>query len=337
MGGNIFKIKAILISLFLIIPGIKYSYCEELKTIAVLDLKAQNVLPSDSAIVSDFLRTSLVQGGYFRVIDRTNMERILSEHSFQMTGCTDQSCAIEIGKLLNAEYMAIGSYSKIEGTLFITVNVVSVETAQIVMSERKQFKKIGNVEKIVNGFANKIAKDIYKEKIYEFTKLLEFKNSIRANFGYLAFSGKAKDIETGSYAYNLSYRRPGILLFEYPQLYTEVEAGYFLLEKSRVDSKIDFYTATLNLQYYPDISFPVDLYIKLGGGSSYGRSSIKYDALQPKKTETSIDPLVVGGIGFDTSRHYRIGFQFEVLYNYIFMKSSAVNGIKFNAGLSYNW
>ena len=303
----------------------------------MLDFKAQNVLESDSAIVSDFMRTSLVQGGYFRVIDRTNMERILAEHSFQMTGCTDQSCAIEIGKILNAEYMAIGSYSKIENTRFITVNVVSVETAQIVMSERRQFKNVDDIEKIVDGLADRIAQHIYGEKIYEFTKLLEFKNSIRGSYGYFLFSGKAKDIEAGSYAYNLSYRRPGILMFECPRFYSELEAGYFLLEKFRVDSKIDFYTAALNLQYYPDISFPVDLYLKLGGGSSYGISSIKGDVSAPKKTETSVDPIAAGGVGFDTSRHYRLGFQVEVLYNYYFLESSALSGIKFNAGLSYNW
>ena len=308
----------------------------------MLDFRAQNVSGSDSAIVSDFLRTSLVQGGYFRVIDRTNMERILSEHSFQMTGCTDQSCAIEIGKLLNAEYMAIGSYSKIEGTLFITVNVVSVETAQIVMSERKQFKKITNIEKIVNGFANKIAKDIYKEKIYDFTKLLEFKNSIRGNFGYFLFSGDVKDINSGTLNYNLSYRKTGFLFFDFPQFYTEIETSYFLLERTKnkiagMEHSIDFYTATLNAQYYPNISFPIDLYAKAGCGLSYSRSTTKSTVLNSTLNETSFDPIVIGGIGFDTSRHYRFGIQIDILYNHIFMKSSDLSGFKFNGGLSYNW
>ncbi len=102
--------------------------------IAVADFTGKNVSQADASIVADFMRTELVNTGLFNVMDRNNMEIVLAEQKFQTSGCTEQQCAVEMGKLLNVKKMIVGSLSKLLEVYYITVNVVDVETGKITAS-----------------------------------------------------------------------------------------------------------------------------------------------------------------------------------------------------------
>ncbi|MCM2266733.1 MAG: UPF0164 family protein [Elusimicrobiales bacterium] len=101
---------------------------------AVAEFTGQNVSQADAAIVANFLRTELVSVGLFNVMDRANMDTVLAEQKFQNSGCTEQECAAEMGKLLNVKLMLVGSLSKLEGTYYVSVNVLDVETGKIIAS-----------------------------------------------------------------------------------------------------------------------------------------------------------------------------------------------------------
>ena len=98
------------------------------------DFTGKNVSQADASIVGDFLRTELVNTRLFLVMDRNNMDSVLAEQKFQNSGCTEQQCAVEMGKLLNVKQMLVGSLSKLLDTYYITVNVVDVGTGEIISS-----------------------------------------------------------------------------------------------------------------------------------------------------------------------------------------------------------
>ncbi|MBU2574722.1 MAG: CsgG/HfaB family protein [Elusimicrobia bacterium] len=102
--------------------------------IAVAEFTGKNVSQADASIVADFLRTELVNTGSFNVMDRNNMDSVLAEQKFQSSGCTEQQCAVEMGKLLNVKQMFVGALSKLLDTYYITANVVDVETGKITAS-----------------------------------------------------------------------------------------------------------------------------------------------------------------------------------------------------------
>jgi len=102
--------------------------------LAVAEFIGKNVSQADASIVADFLRTELVNTGMFNVMDRTNMDTVLAEQKFQNSGCTEQECAVEMGKLLNVGQMIVGSLSKLVDSYYITVNLIDVETGKIVAS-----------------------------------------------------------------------------------------------------------------------------------------------------------------------------------------------------------
>jgi len=103
--------------------------------IAVQELAPQGVSASDAAVISDILRSELVRTGAFKVLERTNMEKLLAEHSFQQTGCTTEECAIKLGKMLNVQRMIVGSAGKLLSAYIVSVRVVNVQTGEIMYSD----------------------------------------------------------------------------------------------------------------------------------------------------------------------------------------------------------
>ncbi|MEW6040236.1 MAG: hypothetical protein AB1633_01815, partial [Elusimicrobiota bacterium] len=55
-----------------------------------------------------------------------------------ISGCTNQDCAVKMGKLLNVRKIVIGNLSNFAGIFYITCSVVDVETGKITNSERIQ-------------------------------------------------------------------------------------------------------------------------------------------------------------------------------------------------------
>jgi curli biogenesis system outer membrane secretion channel CsgG len=77
--------------------AILYSYhsiASERIPIAVLELNAEGISPSESRIISDRLRIDLFRTGKFTVLEREKMNEILQEQGFQHTGCTTNDCAV---------------------------------------------------------------------------------------------------------------------------------------------------------------------------------------------------------------------------------------------------
>ena len=124
--------------------------------VAVAEFTGKNVSQADASIIADFLRTELVNTNKCAVVEKANMDKILAESSFQRAGCTTSECAIQIGKILNVKYMIVGSLSRLQGTYFITVSVVDVETGQIIDSYREPTDAAIELSTVCRKIAKKI-------------------------------------------------------------------------------------------------------------------------------------------------------------------------------------
>lgn len=65
-----------------------------------------------AAAIQDVLVTELVKGGKFSVIERERISAILQEKGLVLSGDISPSTAMQIGKLLGAEYMVAGSVTE---------------------------------------------------------------------------------------------------------------------------------------------------------------------------------------------------------------------------------
>jgi curli biogenesis system outer membrane secretion channel CsgG len=110
------------------------SYAQSTTRIAVIDLtvKTGNIAEGEASVVTTELRNKLHDTGFFTVIERSQMAVILEEQGLQQTECFDQSCAVELGMLLGAEAVVIGSISKLDDLFLLQIRLVDVSTGAVV-------------------------------------------------------------------------------------------------------------------------------------------------------------------------------------------------------------
>ena len=107
------------------------SEVSSLPTIAILDFEGIGVSAEEARVLTNRLGTHMVQLGRYQVIERGQMEQILTEQDFQMTGCTSNECAVEIGQLIGARQMLAGSFGRL-GTIYtIDMRIIDVVTGRI--------------------------------------------------------------------------------------------------------------------------------------------------------------------------------------------------------------
>lgn len=85
--------------------------------VAVLDLDAGGGVSEETArAVTESIRSEFVNSGMYRVLDRANMDKIVKEQGVHVGfSCNDRECAIEIGKILGANKIVVGSLRKMGG------------------------------------------------------------------------------------------------------------------------------------------------------------------------------------------------------------------------------
>jgi TolB-like protein len=118
------KIYLSLLLLFLVVIP---AYSAEKIRIVVLNLKADGVSDRTARTVTNMLRTEFINIGRFTVVERAQMDAILEEQGLQQTGCTDQECAVQIGKLMSAKKIMVGEVSPMGSTIIMTIRIVDVE------------------------------------------------------------------------------------------------------------------------------------------------------------------------------------------------------------------
>jgi len=100
--------------------------------IAVFDLDITGGVTKDNArLLSESIRRDVVMSGKYEVIDRGNMNKILGEQKFQLSGCVSGQCIVEAGQLLGAGKLVAGSIGLIGKTYYLTLSIINVETGKI--------------------------------------------------------------------------------------------------------------------------------------------------------------------------------------------------------------
>jgi len=119
-------INSFIIFLMLIILLSGYAYADSKPTIAVLDFESIGSEEHLGKAVSEIMRTELIDTNRYRVVERSQINKTISEQKFQKSGLIDDKNAVELGKLLGADLIVIGSVVKI-GTSY-TINSRMIET-----------------------------------------------------------------------------------------------------------------------------------------------------------------------------------------------------------------
>lgn len=220
-------------------------YSKSLENIAVVDFSSRGVKIDSASTISDLVRSEISKSGSFRVLERTNMDKVLSEYEFQSSGITNTENAVKAGKILNVKMLVYGSLSKLGNAYFISVTIVDIETGRIAYSENEKFYKIEDSDIAVKRIVQRITKQKVKgaEKIYS--------TPITGNEGLDEVLNKLKrkyiDVKSKR------YRREVI---DYLYVYDEIAEKYYAFVLYKV---IDIPTKEVKIKaasnYLPGITF----------------------------------------------------------------------------------
>jgi hypothetical protein len=119
-----FVIVAVLLSVALAVSA------ADKPIITVLDLKVDGVSEKEMRSLVSLLSSALFQTGKYKVIDTTQRDTLLKEVAFSAADCTDETCQLEIGKMLSAEAIVVGTVGKLGSRFMLSAKMLQTETAE---------------------------------------------------------------------------------------------------------------------------------------------------------------------------------------------------------------
>lgn len=146
------------IIIILLTPAVIHA--NEKMQIAVLDFKTRGISANLGHTISDLMRAEMVKTGYFIVVERSQIDKILKEQGFQQTGCTDNECAVELGKILSARKILVGEVSRLGSSILITVRIVDVEKGVAEFAETEKSENENNVDIACRTLTQKLTENI---------------------------------------------------------------------------------------------------------------------------------------------------------------------------------
>lgn len=116
-----------LLLFFLLLTGMAISQAQP--RIAVLEFKAGVGLSQNNVNgVAGIFSTYLIDTRQFQLMERVQIDRIVSEQNLQLSSLTETQTA-EIGRLLNVRYVVVGDVNLVMGQYTIAVRLLDAQNA----------------------------------------------------------------------------------------------------------------------------------------------------------------------------------------------------------------
>ncbi|MDH5720241.1 MAG: CsgG/HfaB family protein [Spirochaetia bacterium] len=177
--------------------------------LAVFDLSVSGVEESVGQAASAQITEALLETGHYVILERGDLEKVLSEQQLAQSGILSEDKAAELGKMAGAEIVVTGSVSKLESGIQISARLIKVQTGEVEKSAAVIIESDSQLREAADEIAAKFTKGSSSRKADEKlvnrnVLILSFVNLKKnENFDYLresigeALIGPLK--ETGSF------------------------------------------------------------------------------------------------------------------------------------------
>jgi TolB-like protein len=97
--------------------------------VAVLNITARDM--DMSVFIAEDIEYQLINSRKFTIVERNNLDLILAEQRFQMSGEVSDESAVSIGKMLGANIILTGTVTEVDTTRRLTIRAINVETGEV--------------------------------------------------------------------------------------------------------------------------------------------------------------------------------------------------------------
>lgn len=127
--------------------------------LAVMPFEARQVGADEAQILAEAIASELASTGEVRLMERSQMDKILSEQGFQQSGtCNGAECAVEVGQILGIDRMVVGSVGHIGKTYVLNARLVDVATGEVLKSSSR--KDQGAIDQILSTLVPQVVAEL---------------------------------------------------------------------------------------------------------------------------------------------------------------------------------
>ncbi len=139
--------KSLLISVLLFISLLPVEAVKP--NVTVIPFNSIGLSKSDAQSLTLFFETALQNTNTFVLIEQTEADNILQAQEYSLSDCLDEPCAIEIGRLLSADQIVLGTVGMVADLHYVTVKIIDVQTGQNLVAKKERDKSLSAlVEKL---------------------------------------------------------------------------------------------------------------------------------------------------------------------------------------------
>jgi hypothetical protein len=128
--------------------------------ITVLDFSTDGVSKSEMRTIITLLSSALFQTKSFTVIDVSERDRLLQELQFSVGECSDESCLLEVGRMLSAEGIVVGNIGKVGNRYVLSTKMLETETARTLNTADGIYSNLDALVDDIVNVAKKLAKGL---------------------------------------------------------------------------------------------------------------------------------------------------------------------------------
>jgi len=204
-------------------------------TIAVLNIDSKGTI-NDAQEMGYLVRLEMEKTGVYNVMDKYEVNDVLSKNNLDITNCYSKTCLTDAGKLLNVDKMLGGSVERLGEKIVISLRLIDVKSGNIEKTQATEYLNLPEIQKMV---AISVKKMVGQEPDPNMVKLLidydvpieSPKNTLKLNgprMGFATTVGPAFDVLTGDDKSKGQFGMfPATFQFGWQQEFQYISAGNF--------------------------------------------------------------------------------------------------------------
>src|SRR5687767_383266 len=88
-------------------------------------------LRREGAILTDLLASRLSREAQFQLVERVDLNRVLQEKALSLAGLVEPDKAVQVGKLIKADWLCLPSFQNVDGTNYAFAKILDVNSGII--------------------------------------------------------------------------------------------------------------------------------------------------------------------------------------------------------------
>ncbi|MGV7929780.1 MAG: CsgG/HfaB family protein [Spirochaetota bacterium] len=135
------RIVMICVSTALLLGGV-FAPVARAKTLVVMNFKSAGASQDLSVAISELLRGVLtgISDPGFTLVERDQLNEVMKEQGLSLSGVVDEGTSKKLGKILAADFIIVGSVSRIGASYAISARMVNGDTGEIVRAQTASAK-----------------------------------------------------------------------------------------------------------------------------------------------------------------------------------------------------